>query len=119
MRRTTILALCSALAFAPAAYAQSQPAQPPAAGEAQAPGAAPAIKTVSIVALEDLPAAAQKQVTDATAQATEADYATLRTSLDASPQATAALRAKGLTSEAVIAAGLSSDGTLTLVTKKI
>jgi hypothetical protein len=123
MRRIAILAAGAALLFATAASAQQQPtAQPPAASPApEAPGAqptAPAVKTVTIVDIEELPQATQTQVDTIVAQTSEADLAALRNSLDAAPQIKSALEAKGLTSEQVIAASMGQDGTLTLVTKK-
>ena len=121
MRRTAILAAGAALLFATAASAQQQPtAQPPAASP-EAPGAqsaAPAVKSVTIVDIEELPAATQTQVDSIVAQTSEADLAALRSSLDAAPQIKSALEAKGLTSAQVIAASMGQDGALTLVTKK-
>jgi hypothetical protein len=132
MRRIAILAAGAALLFASAASAQQQPtAQPPAASPApeapaasptpEAPGAqstAPAVKSVTIVDIEELPEATQTQVDTIVAQTSEADLAALRNSIDAAPQIKSALEAKGLTSEQVIAASMGQDGTLTLVTKK-
>ena len=48
----------------------------------------------------------------------EADLQGLRASIDANAQAAAALKSEGVTSAVVIAALMSTDGTLTLVTKK-
>jgi hypothetical protein len=132
MRRIAILAAGAALLLATAASAQQQPtAQPPAASPApeapaasptpEAPGAqstAPAVKSVTIVDIEELPEATQTQVDTIVAQTSEADLAALRNSIDAAPQIKSALEAKGLTSEQVIAASMGQDGTLTLVTKK-
>jgi hypothetical protein len=123
MRRIAILAAGAALLFATAAGAQQEPtAQPPAASPApESPGAqstAPAVKTVTIVDIEELPEATKTQVDTIVAQTSEADLAALRSSLDAAPQIKSALEAKGLTSAQVIAASMGQDGALTLVTKK-
>jgi hypothetical protein len=123
MRRITILAAGAALLFATAASAQQQPpAQPPATapapGATEAPAAAPSVKSVTIVDIEELPAATQTQVDSIVAQTSEADLAALRSSIDAAPQIKSALEAKGLTSAQVIAASMAQDGALTLVTKK-
>ena len=112
----TILATAALLAAAPAAYAQTS--APAAAPETAQQTQAPTIKKVEIVELTELPAEAQTQVTQAAAKSTEADLQGLRASIDANAQAAAALQSEGVSSEAVIAALMSTDGTLTLVTKK-
>jgi hypothetical protein len=121
MRMITILAAGVTLAFATAANAQApstpSPAQPPAAAT-EAPSAAPAIQSVSIVDMTELPETTQKQVEDVVAQRGEADLQQLRSSIDATPEIKSALEAKGLTSAQVIAASMSPEGALTLVTKK-
>ena len=121
MRMITILAAGVTLAVATAANAQApstpSPAQPPAAAT-EAPSPAPAIQSVSIVDMTELPEATQKQVEDVVAQRGESDLQKLRSSIDATPQIKSALEAKGLTSAQVIAASMSPEGALTLVTKK-
>jgi len=122
MPRITILVAGAALAFATAASAQQQPAQPPAAtmpapAAPEAP-AAPTIKSVTIVDIEELPEAGKTQVASIVAKTSEAELQTLRNSIDTMPEIKSALEAKGLTSAHVIAASMTQDGTLTLVTKK-
>jgi hypothetical protein len=122
MRMITILAAGATLAFAVAANAQQAPAtQPPAQAPAtapEAPAAAPTIRSVNIVDLTELPEATQKQVNDVVAQRGDADLQQLRSTIDANPEIKAALEAKGVTSAQVIAASMSPEGALTLVTKK-
>ncbi len=122
MRRTTILAAGAALLFATAASAQQEPAQPPAMAPApaapEAPAAAPTIKSVTIVDIEQLPEATQTQVDAIVAKTSEAELTALRGSIDSMPEIKSALEAKGLTSANVIAANMAGDGELTLVTKK-
>jgi hypothetical protein len=113
-----ILAFCSALALAPAAYAQGQTTEPPAAAPEGAQAPKPTIQKINIVALQDLTADEQAQVNNATEKASEADLEGLRNSIDANARVKAALQEKGLTAESVIAAAMGSDGTLTLITKK-
>ena len=112
MRKMTMLLAASMLAAAPLAYAQTET---PAVQE-PAQTQAPTIQNVEIVALQELPEAEQTRVSDAAAQTTEADLQSLRQSIDASAEASAALVAEGLTSESVIAATMAPDGTLTLIT---
>jgi hypothetical protein len=118
MRMTmTILATTALLCTAPVAYAQTgAPTATPHTAQQQT--RAPAIKKVEIVELSALPAATQTKVNAATAKATEAGLKGLRASIDANAQAAAALKSQGIGSEAVIAALLSRDGTLMLVTRK-
>lgn len=116
MRVTMTILATAALLAAPVAYAQtSAPATTP---ETAQQAQAPTIKKVEVVELAQLPAAAQTQVNEATAKTTDADLQGLRASIDANAQAAAALKSEGITSAVVIAALMSTDGTLTLVTKK-
>ncbi|NGO55495.1 hypothetical protein [Allomesorhizobium camelthorni] len=122
MRIITILATGVTLAFAVAANAQAQSAQPPAEAPAtapEAPGAAQTqIRSVNIVDMTELPEATQAQVNEVVAQGGEASLQQLRTTIDANPDIKSALEAKGLTSANVIAASMGPEGALTLVTKK-
>ncbi|PSJ51382.1 hypothetical protein [Pseudaminobacter soli (ex Li et al. 2025)] len=101
-----------------AANAQETPApQPP----KQAPVAtheAPKIQRFDVVDVSELPRAAQKHVEQIAAQAGEANLQQLRTGIDATPEAKAALDAKGATSAHVVGTSMVTDGTLTLITKK-
>ena len=117
MRMTvTILATTALSAAAPAAYAQA--AAPATTPETTQQTQAPAFKKIEVVELTELPAAAQTQVNEAAAKSTEADLQGLRASIDANAEAAAALKSEGVSSDVVIAALMSTDGTLTLVTKK-
>jgi hypothetical protein len=122
MRTIAVLAAGASLAFAMAANAQApstqQPAPQPPATAPAAPSAAPSIKKVDVVDIQELPAATQTQVNDAVAQDSGANIQSLRKSIDGMPAIKSALEAKGLASAHVIAARLGPDGTLTLVTKK-
>jgi hypothetical protein len=123
MRKMTMLAAAAMLALAPAALAQEQaPAatqqQPPAAAPEAGQSAAPTIQKIEVVDVADLPEAEQARITAASEQTAEADLQSLRNSIDANGQASAALQAKGLTSASVIAAAMGADGTLTLITRK-
>jgi hypothetical protein len=122
MRRSTILAAGAAMLLATAALAQQQPAQqqPPAA-TAPSPGnqpAVPAIRSINVVDMEQLPAATQQRVNEVVSKRSDADLQKLRSSIDATPQVRSALEAKGLTSAQVIAASLDDKGALTLITRK-
>jgi hypothetical protein len=131
MRMITILAAGATFALAMATGAQAQstqapaeaPAQPPAQAPAQPPAAAPEagatnIKSVNVVDITELPADTQKQVSEVVAQRGDDNLQRLRSSIDGMPQLKSALEAKGVTSAQVIAASMSPDGALTLITKK-
>ncbi len=125
MRKMIALALCAAFPLATSvAYAQTAAPQAPSAEQPAAksgtpaqPGATP-ITTINIVDISELPEATKNQVNEAVAKRSDADMQKLRTSIDKSPQVSAALKDKGLTSAAVVIASLDSKGLLTLVTKK-
>ncbi|MER8374284.1 hypothetical protein [Mesorhizobium sp. M1409] len=70
---------------------------------------------VAIVAVEDLPAEIKAQAEAVITQTSAEDLLRLQNSIDASPQATLALRANGLNSSQVVAANIDGDGTLTLI----
>ncbi|TIT50107.1 MAG: hypothetical protein E5W72_14320 [Mesorhizobium sp.] len=123
MRKTIPLAAAATLLLATAASAQQQPAQqpPPASPAAAAPGAqpeVPAIQTVNVVDIEELPEETKTKVNEVIAKRGEDGLQKLRSSIDATPQVKSALEAKGLTSAQVIAASMDTNGALTLITKK-
>ncbi|MBZ9762573.1 hypothetical protein LB553_17065 [Mesorhizobium sp. CA8] len=123
MRKAILLAATASLMMAGAASAQQQPTpQPspaptaPAAPKAQS--AAPAIQSVNVVDITELPKDAQTQVNQIVAQRGDAGLQTLRKSIDATPKVKSALEAKGMSSAQVIAASMQPNGALTLITKK-
>jgi hypothetical protein len=123
MRKTISLAAAATLLLATAASAQQQPAQqpPPASPAPAAPGAqpeVPAIQTVNVVDIEELPEETKTKVNEVIAKRGEDGLQKLRSSIDATPQVKSALEAKGLTSAQVIAASMDANGSLTLITKK-
>jgi len=125
MRRTILFATAATLMMVGAAGAQQQPApQPSPAPAAPAPATpkaestAPAIQSVTIVDIKELPEATQTQVNQVVAQRGDAGLQKLRSSIDATPKVKSALEAKGMTSAQVIAASMEPNGSLTLITKK-
>ncbi len=120
MRKMMILAMCAAFPLAtPAAYAQTAaPATQQPASKAPAQSGTVPVTTINIVDINELPESTKTQVNDAVAKRSDKDMQQLRTSIDASPQVSAALKEKGLTSAAVVVASLDAKGLLTLVTKK-
>ncbi|MEI9407480.1 hypothetical protein FJ960_16815 [Mesorhizobium sp. B2-3-11] len=123
MRKTIVLATAASLMLAGAASAQQQPAQQPAptTPAPAAPGgqqAAPAIQSVNVIDISELPKDTQTQVNQVIAQRGDAGLQKLRSSIDATPKVKSALQAKGMTSAQVVAASMEPNGALTLITKK-
>lgn len=120
MRKSFILAAAVILAGAVATHAQDSTtpqtsSQPP----VDAPDAtAPTIQRVNVVDVSELPQETQDQVDQLVAQTSADNLKQLQTSIDATPEAKAALEAKGASSSQVVATSMGTDGTLTLITKK-
>jgi hypothetical protein len=121
MRKTFLLAASLAFAGAFAANAQDTPTQPqaqPPASTPATPDATPKVQRFNVVDVSELPQETQKQVEQVVAQGNDDTLKQLRSTIDATPEAKAALDAKGATSAQVVATAMSQDGTLTLITKK-
>jgi hypothetical protein len=115
MFKTIALAAGFTLIGAMAAGAQQAPASQ---GQTQSPAATPKIQRFNVVDVSELPQETQEQVEQVVAQASEDSLKQLRSTIDATPEAKAALDAKGATSAQVVATAMGTDGTLTLITKK-
>jgi hypothetical protein len=89
---------------------QTQPAQTPPAQSS------PIIRSIQVVDLKDLKPAVRAKVDEVVAHTSEDDFQSLRKSIDATPEAASALKAKGLSSSQVVAINIA-DGVLTMFTK--
>ncbi len=119
MFKTIALAAGFTLIGAMAAGAQQAPApQGQTQSPAATPDAAPKNQRFNVVDVSELPQETQEQVEQVVAQASEDSLKQLRSTIDATPEAKAALDAKGATSAQVVATAMGTDGTLTLITKK-
>ena len=94
--------------------AQGAPSQP----EAQNPPAqsSTVIRTIQVVDVKDLKPAVRSKIDEIVAQTSEKDIQAFRKSIDATPEAASALKAKGLSSAQVVAINIA-DGVLTLFAK--
>ena len=94
--------------------AQGAPSQP----EAQAPPAqsSTVIRSIQVVDIKDLKPVVRSKVDDIIAHTSEDDMQSLRRSIDATPEAASALKAKGLSSSQLVAINIA-DGVLTLFAK--
>ena len=89
---------------------QTQPAQTPPAQSS------PIIRSIQVVDLKDVKPAVRAKVDEVVAHTSEDDLQSLRKSIDATPEAASALKAKGLSSSQVVAINIA-DGVLTMFTK--
>jgi hypothetical protein len=113
-RASVVVAAVVSLGTPAFVLAQGSPSQP----EAQTPPAqsSTAIQSIQVIDVKDLKPAARAKVEDIIAQTTKEDLQSLRQSIDATPAAASALKAKGLSSSQVVAINIA-DGVLTLFAK--
>jgi hypothetical protein len=118
MRIFTASVVIAALSLGTPAFVQAQgaPSQP----EAQTPPAqsSTVIQTIQVVDIKQLQPAVRAKVDEIVAQTSEEDIQSLRKSIDATPAAASALKAKGLSSAQVVAINIA-DGVLTLFAKTV
>ena len=115
MRVSTASVIIAALSLGTPAFAQAQGAQPKA--PAQTPSdQSGVIRSIQVVNIKDLKPEVRSKVENVAAQASEDDLRSLRSSIDATPEAAAALKAKGLNSSQVVAINIV-DGVLTIFAK--
>jgi hypothetical protein len=116
MRIFTASVIIAALSIGAPAFVQAQGAssQP----EAQTPPdqSSTVIRSIQVVDIKDLKPALRSKVDEVVAHTSEEDMQSLRKSIDATPEAASALKAKGLSSSQVVAINIV-DGTLTLFAK--
>jgi len=117
MRIFTASVIIAALFLGTPAFVQAQgaaPSQP----EAQTPPdqSSAVIRSIQIVDVKDLKPAVRSKVNDIISQTSDEEMQSLRSSIDATPEAAAALKAKGLNSSHVVAINLA-DGVLTIFAK--
>ena len=116
-----IAALSAALSLGAPAFVQAQgsPQQSqgsPSQSEEQAPQSGTVIRSIQVVDVKDLQPAVRSKVDELVANTREEDIQSLRKSIDATPEAAAVLKAKGLSSSQVVAINIA-DGVLTMFAK--
>jgi hypothetical protein len=116
MRIFTASVIIAALSLGGPAFVQAQGA--PSQSEEQTPPAqsSTVIRSIQVVDVKDLKPAVRSKVDEVVAQTSEEDMQSLRKSIDATPEAASALKAKGLSSSQVVAVNIA-DGVLTLFAK--
>jgi hypothetical protein len=112
MRISTASVIMAALCLGTPALVQAQGAQPKA--QAQAPSEqAPSdkstiIRSIQVVNINDLKPEVRSKVENVAAQTSEDDLRSLRSSIDATPETAAALKANGLNSSQVVAINIDN-----------
>ncbi|CAN7718480.1 hypothetical protein LJR220_007135 [Bradyrhizobium sp. LjRoot220] len=124
MRVVTTSVIIAALSLGAPAFVQAQgnpsqssPSQStPSQSEEQTPQSSTVIRSIQVVDVKDLQPAVRSKVDELVAQTREEDIQSLRKSIDATPEAAAVLKAKGLNSSQVVAINIA-DGVLTMFAK--
>ena len=116
MRIFTASVIIAAVSLGTPAFVQAQGAR--SQSEAQKPPAqsSTVIRSIRVVDVKDLKPEVRSKVDDVVAHTSEEDMESLRKSIDATPEAASALKAKGLSSSQVVAINIA-DGVLTLFAK--
>lgn len=116
MRKLTTVATGALLVLGVPALAQNPAKQPSEQAQTQSQSR-PSIRSVQVVDVKDLTPDVRSQVDDLVSRTSEQDLQSLRTSIDASPTISSALKAKGVTSAQVVAINIDEKGMLTMFTK--
>src|SRR5258708_10508708 len=117
MRIFTASVIIAALSLGTPAFVQAQGASPQPDGQTpRTQQSSPVIRSIQVVDIKQLQPAVRAKVDEIVAQTSEEDIQSLRKSIDATPAAAAALKAKGLSSAQVVAINIA-EGVLTLFTK--
>jgi hypothetical protein len=116
MRILTAPAIIAALCLGTPALvlAQGTPAQRGAESPPAESGTV--IRTIQVVDVKELQPAVRSKLDEIISQTSDEDMQSLRKTIDATPQAVSALKAKGATSSQVVAINIA-DGVLTMFTK--
>ena len=115
--RTFILSIVVALLLAglPPALAQTSPTPSQSQTESQK---GVTIQGFQVVDVEELKGDVRTKVDDIVAHTKQEDIKSLRTSIEATPEALSALKAKGRITAQVVAININKEGILTMFTKK-
>lgn len=124
MRKLTASAIVIAalsLGASNAVLAQGAPAQPEAQAKSPASKSPDSksevtIRSIQVVDIKDLQPEVRAKLDDLVANTNEKDLQSLRQSIDATPQATSVLKARGYSSSQVVAINIV-DGVLTMFAK--
>lgn len=116
MRIVTTSVIIAALSLGTPALVLAQGGPAPSQSEAQPPQSSTVIRSIQVVDVKDLQPAVRSKVDELVANTRDEDIHSLRKSIDATPEAAAVLKAKGLSSSQVVAINIV-DGVLTMFAK--
>jgi len=97
--------------------AQAQAGKNPSGSETQQQSVT--IRNIQVVDIEDLQSDTRSKVDALVSSTKQEELQSLRASIEATPAAISALKAKGRTTEQVVAINVDENGTLTMFTKRV
>ena len=113
---TASVIIAAALFLGTTALAQAQGASPQPREQEPPAQSSTVIRSIQVVDIKQLQPAVRAKVDEIVAQTSEEDLQSLRKSIDATPEAVSALKAKGLNSSHVVGFNVA-DGVLTIFAK--
>ena len=116
MRIVTASVIIAALSLWTIAFVQAQGASPQPGAQEPPAQSSTVIRSIQVVDIKQLQPAVRAKVDELVAQTSEEDLQSLRKSIDATPEAVSALKAKGLNSSHVVGFNVA-DGVLTIFAK--
>jgi len=116
MRIFTVPVIIATLSLGMPAFVQAQGASPPSNAQESPAQSGEVIRSIQVVDVKQLQPEVRAKVDELVAQTSEEDLKSLRESIDATPEAASALKAKGLNSSQVVAINIA-DGVLTMIAK--
>ena len=116
MRLFTASAIIAAVSLGTPAFVQAQGAPSQSKAQKSPAQSSTVIESIQVVDVKDLKPEVRSKVDDVVARTSEQDMQSLRKSIDATPEATSALKAQGLSSSQVVAINIAG-GVLTLFAK--
>ena len=116
MRIVTTSVIIAALSLGAPAFVQAQGSPKAQTQSEPQTQSGTVIRSIQVVDVKDLQPAVRSKVDELVANTREEDIQSLRKSIDATPEAAAVLKAKGLSSSQVVAINIA-DGVLTMFAK--
>jgi hypothetical protein len=116
MRILTASVIIAALSLGTLAFVQAQGAPSQSGAETPSTESSTVIRSIQVIDIKELQPPVRSKIDEIVANTSEEDIQSLRKSIDATPEATSVLEAKGLKSSQVVAINIA-DGVLTMITK--
>ncbi|MGX9443402.1 hypothetical protein ACWX0K_12630 [Nitrobacteraceae bacterium UC4446_H13] len=118
MRTLATSAIAAFLIVGVPTLAQTQATPAPSNTETQSQESGVTIRSIQVIDVEDLESSLRAKIDSLLENSKPEELKSLRDSIDASPQAVSALKAKGRVSAQVVAINVDDNGILTMFTKK-